>query len=98
MEVPDNWWPGWGDRHLNKCEITSIDETDPDGKYFKFQIVGGKHEKAFRGESWPMRFDAVLSYADRQNPEFSRFDLPTEEQIPVVSATQCVSCHWIPCM
>ena len=71
MKVPERWWDGCTGNTLFHGEITAIDFTDDAERYFKFRPDS---EKA---KLYPMRYDAVLHYADEEHQSYSTYLLPS---------------------
>ena len=71
MKVPKRWWDGCTGNKLFHGEVTAIDFTDGAERYFKFRLDSEK------GSSYPMRYDAILHYADDEHPRYSAYLLPS---------------------
>jgi hypothetical protein len=70
VKVPEYWWPGYSGKKLCSGRISSIDMNNSAGTYFMFRTD--------EGPFYPMRYDAVLKYADKEQPNFSKFNLPAK--------------------
>ena len=70
MNVPDDWWDGFTGHKLNGGVIARVDFGIDGNKYFQLELDGE------RGAYYPMRYDAVVRYADKTHRAFSSFRLP----------------------
>ena len=70
MNVPDDWWDGFTGQKLNGGVIARVDFGIDRNKYFQLKLDGE------RGAYYPMRYDAVVCYADETHRSFSSFGLP----------------------
>ncbi|KAL3822157.1 LOW QUALITY PROTEIN: hypothetical protein ACHAXA_011702, partial [Cyclostephanos tholiformis] len=70
MKVPGNWWNGCNDKALYAGRIASINFSDDTKCYFILELD--------TGETYPMRYDAVRCYADKEHPTNTSFYLPEE--------------------
>jgi hypothetical protein len=71
MQVEESWWDGCSGSTLYPGRIAAVNFDDAVGRFFLLQL-----DEEREGETYPMRYDAVLHYADEQHPNFSRFHLP----------------------
>ena len=58
MLVESRWWDGYDDGELNPGRIAAVDFNDANGRFFMLEIDSEP------GAHYPMRYDAVLHYAD----------------------------------
>jgi hypothetical protein len=70
MNVPDDWWDGFTGHKLNGGVIARVDFGIDGNKYFQLELDGE------RSAFYPMRYDAVVRYADETHRAFSSFRLP----------------------
>mmetsp|Transcript_29715 Transcript_29715/g.54811 ORF Transcript_29715/g.54811 Transcript_29715/m.54811 type:complete len:88 (+) Transcript_29715:170-433(+) len=71
MKVPERWWVGYTGSKLFHGQITALDFSDDAERYFQFELDSEK------GAHYPIRYDAVLHYADEDHQSDSRFLLPS---------------------
>ena len=71
LKVPEQWWPGYSGNTLYAGQIAAVNFSDNAKRYFVFELDNEEN-----GESYPMRYDAVLLYADKEHPSRKRFNLP----------------------
>ena len=64
-------WPpqGWSGSDLSPGLIVDVDFSDDAGRFFILQLDGEDY-------TYPMRYDAVLHYADEEDRNFHKFHLP----------------------
>lgn len=69
MQVAECWWPEYSGSDLCPGQIADVKFDDAAGRFFLLQLDG---------EDWtyPMRYDAVLKYADETDRNFYKFHLP----------------------
>ena len=72
MQVPGHWWPGFSGNELNPGTIRALDFNEASSRFFQLEL------DSELGAFYPMRYDAVLHYADEVHPCFSRYRLPNE--------------------
>eukprot|EP00956_Cyclotella_meneghiniana_P024576 scaffold49508_cov47-Cyclotella_meneghiniana.AAC.9 len=70
MIVESSWWDGYDDSELNPGVISAIDFSDKAGRFFQLELDDEP------GAHYPMRYDAVLKYADETHSNFHSFHLP----------------------
>jgi hypothetical protein len=70
MNVLDDLWDGFTSHKLNGGVIARVDFGIDGNKYFQHEL-DGEH-----GAFYPMRYDAVVRYADETHRAFSSFRLP----------------------
>mmetsp|Transcript_27311 Transcript_27311/g.56941 ORF Transcript_27311/g.56941 Transcript_27311/m.56941 type:complete len:284 (+) Transcript_27311:15-866(+) len=73
LKVPEHWWPGYKGNTLCCGRIASVscnNNNDAAGRYFMFMTDDDK------GTQYPMRYDAVKRYADKNHSSYSKFNLP----------------------
>ena len=70
MKVPDHWWHGCSGSELYDGTIAAVNFDDHGDRCFQLEI--DQENNAL----YPMRYDAVLHYADEENSQFSSFHLP----------------------
>ena len=71
LKVPERWWAGCTGSKLFHGKIIAIDFSDDAKRYFKFEPDSEK------GAHYPIRYDAVLHYADEDHQSYSKFLLPS---------------------
>ena len=71
VKVPEGWWDGASGSALFMGTIRSVDFNDTAERYFQFECDGD----AVPGRLYPMRYDAVLHYADEEDERYSQFRL-----------------------
>ena len=71
MLVESRWWDGYDDGELNPGRIAAVDFNDANGRFFMLEIDSEP------GAHYPMRYDAVLHYADETHKQYYTFQLPT---------------------
>ena len=77
MAVPLSWWPVYSVTELLLGKITKFDVTA--SPLFLFEV----NDKP--GDTYAIRYDAVLAYAQVEHPTFKNFRLPNmmpEEPVP----------------
>ena len=72
MIVESKWWDGYDDSELNSGVIAAFDFDDEAGRFFQLELDDEP------GAYYPMRYDAVLKYADETHGRFSSYHLPTD--------------------
>ena len=72
MKVPDHWWDGCTGRELYEGIIAAVNFDDHGDRFFQLELDEEK------GVLYPMRYDAVLHYADEEHSQFSSFQLPAD--------------------
>ena len=70
MKVPDHWWDGCTGYKLYEGIIATVNFAEHGDCCFQLEI------DEERGALYPMRYDAVLHYADEEHSRFSSFHLP----------------------
>eukprot|EP00956_Cyclotella_meneghiniana_P043310 scaffold263758_cov139-Cyclotella_meneghiniana.AAC.1 len=70
MLVESSWWDGYDDSELNPGTISSVKFNDNAGRFFLLELDDEP------GAHYPMRYDAVLKYADETHRSFHTFHLP----------------------
>ena len=75
MAVPEYWWPRYKSTKLFYGKVTSIEPNAPEHNFFVLEL----HDEP--GKSYGMQYDAVLLYADENNPAYSRYRLPPKPPI-----------------
>ena len=81
MSIPENWWPGYNGNELYLGRISSLD-LDADGaRYFQLELDDEP------GVYYPMRYDAVLHYADEGQRKYLSYHLPNSVPANPVSET-----------
>jgi hypothetical protein len=68
LKVPEHWWNGCTGNTLYAGRISAINVSDHRQRYFTLEMD--------TGEEYPVRYDAVLCYADREHLTYSGFNLP----------------------
>ena len=68
LKVPEHWWNGCTGNTLYAGRISAINVSDHRQRYFMLEMD--------TGEEYPVRYDAVLRYADREHLTHSGFNLP----------------------
>ena len=72
MLVESCWWPAYDDSELNPGRIADVNFDDPAGRFFLLELDDEP------GAHYPMRYDAVLKYADETHRNFHTFHLPIQ--------------------
>eukprot|EP00956_Cyclotella_meneghiniana_P033551 scaffold96912_cov61-Cyclotella_meneghiniana.AAC.2 len=69
MQVEERWWPEYSGSDLCPGQIIDVKFDDDQERYWLLQLDG---------EDWtyPMRYDAVVRYADEEDRNFHKFQLP----------------------
>jgi hypothetical protein len=70
LKIPERWWNGLTGNTLYAGQISDINFSDHLKRYFTLKMD--------TGEEYPVLYDFVLCYADREHPTHSRFNLPEE--------------------
>ena len=75
MKVPDSWWvhSGSSGNELHPGKIHSINFEQTKNRIFQLQL-----DDVDEPDLHPMRYDAVLAYADETCPSYSSFGLPAQ--------------------
>ena len=76
MKVPGSWWDNTDSsgNHLHPGKIHSINFAQIENQnYWQLQL-----DDVDEPELYPMRYDAVVAYADESCPSYSSFRLPVE--------------------
>ena len=68
LKIPEVWWNGCTGNTLYAGRISAINVSDHRQRYFMLEMD--------TGEEYPVRYDAVLRYADREHLTHSGFNLP----------------------
>jgi hypothetical protein len=71
LKVPAHWWNNCSGNTLYAGQIADINFSDDAKRYFMLKL---DTEETLRLH--PMRYDAVLRYADKEHPTHLRFNLP----------------------
>ncbi|KAL3773343.1 hypothetical protein ACHAW5_010020 [Stephanodiscus triporus] len=72
LKVPEKWWNGYTGNTLYAGQIAAVNFSD-NAKPFMFELDNEENDESYR-----MRYDAVLCYADKGHPTHSSFNLPAE--------------------
>ena len=70
MLVESRWWDGYDDGELNPGTISAVDFDDSAGRFFLLELDDEP------GAHYPMRYDAVLKYADETHRSYHTYKLP----------------------
>ena len=76
LKVPDWWWNGCNGRTLHPAKVTGVVLDDDNQCYFRFKLNDKGDPRP-----WPIRYDALLAYADFEHETFPQFRLPTRPPI-----------------
>jgi len=71
VKVPEGWWDGASGSDLFMGTIRGVNFNDTAERYFQFECDGDD----VPGRLYPMRYDAVLHYADEEDERYSQFRL-----------------------
>ena len=77
LKVPAHWWNNCSGNTLYAGQIADINFSDDAKRYFMLKLDSEENRNLH-----PMRYDAVLRYADKEHPTHSRFDLPERPPAP----------------
>jgi len=77
LKVPAHWWNNCSGNTLYAGQIADINFSDDAKRYFMLKLDSEENRNLY-----PMRYDAVLRYADKEHPTHSRFDLPEKPPAP----------------
>jgi hypothetical protein len=77
LKVPAHWWNNWSGNTLYAGQIADINFSDDAKRYFMLKLDSEENRNLY-----PLRYDAVLCYADKEHPTHSRFDLPEKPPAP----------------
>ena len=69
MKVEDCWWDGCTGSELYPGAIVDVDFSDEAGRFFILHLDGDEF-------TYPMRYDAVLYYANEEHSNFHQSHLP----------------------
>jgi hypothetical protein len=77
LKVPEHWWNNCSGNTLYAGQIADINFSSDAKCYFMLKLDSEENQNLY-----PMRYDAVLRYADKEHPTHSRFDLPEKPPAP----------------
>jgi len=69
LHVPESWWDGHDGDELYFGPISALDFAKPRQCFFQFEL------NSERGAFYPMRYDAVFTFADAEQDHFIDFRL-----------------------
>lgn len=72
MSVESQWWNNHSGKDLNPGQIISVHFTGDDAKNAKYFTL----KTDVDGHTYPMRYDAVLKYVDKNHPKIHEYYLP----------------------
>ena len=83
LKVPEYWWPNYFGSTLYAGRIAAVDFSDKAERYFLLTLDNEEDNNLY-----PMRYDAVLFYADKEHRNHARFYLPEEPPAnPIVTSS-----------
>ena len=72
VAIPDYWWPEFDTAHLNKGKIMAVNFTDAADHFWEVKL----DDESPDDDTWLLRYDAVLLYADQDDDWVENFNLP----------------------
>ena len=72
LKVPEHWWDGFSGNTESKGRVAEVNFEDAAERFFMLEIDEEE------GSRYPIRYDAVLHYADVEHSTHRRFRLPVK--------------------
>jgi len=91
LKVPAHWWVGCSGKRLWRCEVESIDFHDAAERYFTIKCLDRDPGDPHQEKRYQMAYEAICEYADHEQDNFSRFNLP-REPVPYIDSALNVRC------
>jgi len=85
LKVPAHWWVGCSGNRLWRCEIESIDFHDAAERYFTIKCLDRDPGDPHQEKRYQMAYEAIIEYADQEQDNFSRFNLP-RDPVPYIDS------------
>ena len=91
LKVRAHWWNGCSGNRLWRCEVESIDFHDAAERYFTIKCLDHDPGDPHQEKRYQMAYEAICEYADHEQDNFSRFNLP-REPVPYIDSALNVRC------
>ena len=92
LKVRAHWWNGCSGNRLWRCEVESIDFHDAAERYFTIKCLDHDPGDPHQEKRYQMAYEAICEYADHEQDNFSRFNLP-REPVPYIDSALNIRCE-----